>query len=91
MAIDMLLFSTSWCSPCKAMERAGVYTEVEAAGFPVTKIDGDTNRELLNQYGVMAFPTMIIRSDGVPVGRLIGAKDAQTLLRELRLAEERNA
>lgn len=88
MAVDMLLFSTSWCGPCKAMERAGVYSAIESAGFPVTKIDGDTNRELLNQYGVMAFPTMIIRKDGVPVGRIIGAKDANTLLRELRLVEE---
>lgn len=87
MAVDMLLFSTEWCSPCKMMERAGVYTAVEEAGYPVTKIDGDKNRAMLNEFGIQAFPTMIIRKDGVPVGRLIGAKDARTLIAELKLAE----
>lgn len=88
MAVDMLWFSASWCGPCKNMIRAGVLETLEEAGFPVTKIDVDKERNLANQYGIQAMPTMIIRKDGNAVGRLVGAKDAQTLLRELRLAEE---
>lgn len=84
MAIDLLLFSTSWCGPCVAAERAGVYRAVEEAGFKVTKIDGDKNRALLSQYDVMAFPTMIIRKNEVPVGKVVGARDARTLIAELQ-------
>lgn len=87
VAVDLLLFSAEWCGPCKNAERAGVYKAVEEAGFPVTKIDVDTQREIANQYGITAMPTMIIRKDNVPVRRLIGVRDASTLLSELKLAE----
>lgn len=87
MSVDVLLFSTDWCGPCKAMERAGVYSAVESAGYSVTKVDGDKERGLLSQYGIQAFPTFIIRKEGIPVGRLIGARTADSLIAELRLVE----
>lgn len=87
MAVDMLLFTAAWCGPCKNMERAGVYTAIEAAGFPVTKIDVDTQRAIADQYGIRAMPTFIFRKDEVPVGRVTGARDAATLIAELKLVE----
>mgnify|MGYP001093195245 CR=1 FL=1 len=88
MAVDLLVFSAEWCSPCKMAERAGVYDAVREAGFPVTKIDVDKQRAIADQYGIRAMPTYIIRVDNVPYGRIVGAKDAATLIGELRLAEE---
>lgn len=88
MAVDLLVFTAVWCGPCKNVERAGVYKTVEESGFSVTKIDVDQQRAVANEFGITAMPTYIIRKDNVPVGRLIGAKDANTLLRELRLAED---
>ena len=87
MAVDMLLFTAAWCGPCKNMERAGVYTEIEDAGFKVTKIDVDAQRAIANQFGIQAMPTMIIRKDEVPVGRLVGAKPAAVLIAELKRFE----
>lgn len=88
MAVDLLVFSAEWCNPCKAAERAGVYQAVVDAGYPVTKIDVDVQRDVANQHGIKAMPTYILRRDGKPVGRLIGVRDARTLIAELKLAED---
>lgn len=82
--VDLLIFSADWCGPCKAMERAGIYDSIKAAGFPITKIDVDKERAIADQYGITAMPTYIIRRDSVPVGRLIGARDAKSFIAELQ-------
>lgn len=82
--IDLLVFTAAWCSPCVGMQRAGVYTAVEAAGYPVTKIDVDQERAVADQYGITAMPTLIVRKDKVAVGRIIGARDARTLIAEMQ-------
>lgn len=88
MAVDLLVFSAEWCGPCKAAERAGVYQAVVDAGFTVIKIDVDKQREEAAPYGVSAVPTYILRRDEKPVGRIIGVRDARTLIAELKLAED---
>lgn len=87
MAVDLLVFSARWCGPCVSAERAGVYDAVRDAGYEVTKIDTDTNKAMADQFQIRAVPTMIIRADGVPVGRLQGARDARTLIAELKRFE----
>lgn len=82
--VDLLIFSASYCGPCRAMEAAGVYDAVKAAGFGIEKIDTQANPALANQYGINAIPTMIVRKDRVPVVRLIGARDANSLITEMR-------
>lgn len=88
MAVDLLVFSAEWCAPCKAAERAGVYNAVRDAGYEVTKIDVDRQRAVADQFGISAMPTYIIRADQVPVRRIVGARDARTLLAEMKLAEQ---
>jgi thioredoxin-like negative regulator of GroEL len=65
------------------MERAGVYRDVEAAGFKVTKIDVDKNREAANLYRISAMPTFVVLKDGSEQSRSIGARSADQLLAEL--------
>jgi len=68
------------------MEAAGVYDAVRAAGFVIEKIDTQVNPTLADRYGVRAIPTLIIRKDKVAVSRLVGARDAKTLIDALKLA-----
>lgn len=85
--IDLMVFSASYCGPCRQMETSGVYDAVREAGFNVEKIDTQANPELADQFGILAIPTLIIRKDGVPVRRIIGARDKAGLLAEIKLAE----
>jgi thioredoxin 1 len=85
--IDLLVFSAPYCGPCKSMESAGVYQAVVEAGYTIHKIDTQESPEIADQYGVFAIPTIIIRKDGSPVRRLIGAKTKSELLAELKLSE----
>lgn len=81
--IDLLVISTAWCGPCRAMESAGVYKAVEDAGFGVTKVDADKQPAIADQYGAHAVPTLVIRKDGQAVGKLVGARSAESLITEL--------
>lgn len=87
MAVDLIVVSTEWCGPCKNMERAGVYAAVESAGFPVIKIDADKDPITANKYGANAVPTLVIRKDGQAVGKLIGARTAESLIAEMQRFE----
>ena len=82
--IDLLVFSADYCQPCKQMESAGVYAAVKNAGFEVEKIDTQANPTFAAQNHVSAIPTLIIRKDKVPVARIVGARDAKTLIAEMQ-------
>lgn len=85
MSIETLYFTASWCGPCKAMKP--VIAELQSEGHTITKIDVDAERVKADTYGVSAMPTFLILKDGIPVRRIIGAKDKATLLAEFTLAE----
>ncbi len=57
------VFSTSWCGPCQRLVHQ-IYPQkkvIEALDhFIPVYIDGDIHTDLLTQFGVNAFPTMII-------------------------------
>jgi len=67
-------FETTWCGPCKTMDRY-VYNAddvVEAfKNLQAVKVDGDLNRNLVKKYDVKGYPTMIILS---PKGKILGKK-----------------
>lgn len=69
--MELLYFTAKWCVPCRSfgpvMERV-----TEPA---VTKVDVDLNTEMVNLYGVMSVPTVILAKDGFEVARFSGARD----------------
>ncbi len=74
---------TSWCAPCKKMEKE-VFTRPEIANFFNQKfvnvkydMEGNTGETLKDRYGVKVFPTYIfINPEGEAVHRIVGAHTA---------------
>lgn len=57
-------FSADWCGPCRLLQP--VLEEVDS-NYPlldVVKIDVDANRDLADEFGVTALPTLYLYRDG---------------------------
>ncbi len=70
-------FYATWCPPCKKLapiinELAGEYEG--RANF--VKVDGDKSRDLMSEYGVKVYPTVLIFSGGKPVKKILGLRGA---------------
>jgi thiol:disulfide interchange protein len=87
VVLDM---SASWCGFCRRMARE-VYPDPEFVAFSRSQIfvrlfaDTDAlGQDLQDKYRVRGFPTiLVLNSKGQEVGRLEGARDKATLIREL--------
>ena len=69
----LIEFTADWCPPCKMLapivnEIAGKYEGKLRVGL----LDSDINAEVVQQYGVMGLPTLILFVDGLPAERIIG-------------------
>lgn len=69
-------FVTTWCGPCKEMDQL-VYTAADvvaaARGVVAVKLDGDVERELVEQYEVEGYPTLLLLDgDGNVLKRAVG-------------------
>jgi thioredoxin 1 len=53
----MLVFTASWCGPCK--EQKPLMAQIEAAGVDVRVYDVDENPAMARRYGITATPTYI--------------------------------
>lgn len=81
-------FETMWCGPCKTMDQL-VYTSkpvVDAAHNVIAvKVDGDEHRELVKQYGVSAYPTLVLlSSDGQELRRAVGYQSVAAMVEMLK-------
>ena len=71
--VQMLVFSATWCGPCKAMapaveDIARTYAETVA----VAKIDIEASPALANQFEVRGVPTLVVRRGGRQIARHVG-------------------
>ncbi|KAI3748054.1 hypothetical protein L6452_10884 [Arctium lappa] len=71
MVVD---FSASWCGPCKMLEPfirslASKYQEID-----FIKIDVDELKDVAQEFGVQAMPTLVLLKQGKEVERVVGAK-----------------
>lgn len=77
-------FETTWCGPCKQMDQ-WVYNSdpvVErSADLTAVKVDGDENRDLVKQYSVGAYPTIILLDpNGKESKRVVGYQSVQQMV-----------
>lgn len=73
-----VVFSTSWCGPCKRLEEK-VWSDKSVAervskDFVAVKLDGDKETDLKKQFEITAYPTLIIaEADGKVLVKAVGA------------------
>ena len=81
--MNILKFFGSWCNPCKALSKS-----LKDAGIEHKSIDVDENEELTEKYNVMSVPTIVVLDeDDNEVGRFIGSRTKEQLLKELKKYE----
>ena len=81
--INILYFTAVWCGPCKAL--APIMEQI-GREMPVTieKIDVDSDRTKLNEYGVSSVPTLIFLKDGKVVKRTVGMQPKKLLVENIQ-------
>ncbi len=66
-------FSAEWCPPCKMLAPIIHALAAQYQGkLVVGMIDSDAHPELVQRYGVMGIPTLILFQKGEPVQRIVG-------------------
>jgi thioredoxin 1 len=80
-------FWAPWCGPCR---QQGPIVEKVAAQMGeaavVAKANVDDEKNLAQQFGVQAIPTLVILKNGNVVQRFVGVQTAETLAAALRAA-----
>lgn len=80
-------FYSSTCGPCKML--AFVLNDVDkACGDKVTilKVDFDKNKELVEEYEVSGYPTLILMKDGIEKKRTSGLQQKPAIIKMIEEA-----
>ncbi len=75
-------FFSSTCGPCKML--SFVLADVDKVcgdKVNILKIDFDKNRDLVEQYGVAGYPTLILMQDGVEIRRVSGLQQKPAIIK----------
>lgn len=77
-------FWAEWCGPCKMIAPIVEELATDYNGrLKVGKLDADAHQGILNQYGVMAIPTLILFKNGEPAVRLQGFQPKAKIVKQL--------
>lgn len=68
------------CGPCKMLSYVLADVDKNCPGVQILKINFDSNPELLEEYGVTGYPTIILFKDGREVERKAGLQQKPVLI-----------
>ena len=80
-------FWAPWCGPC--LQVAPVVEQIaeeRSESLKVGKLNIDNNPQIAGRYGVMGIPTLLLFSNGQPVGQAVGAQPKAMLEQTLGLS-----
>lgn len=80
-------FYTTWCGPCKLLDRTTWADSKVAAWLAektvALKVDCDKQAALAQRFSVQAYPTLVFaKPDGKEIGRILGYRPAEAFLAE---------
>ena len=74
-------FHADWCGPCRmlapVLEKVAKNVQGKAR---VIKIDIDQSQKVASDFRITSVPTLILFNNGSEVGRLVGLRDAETIV-----------
>ena len=77
-------FWAEWCGPCRMIAPIVEELATDYDGkLKVMKLDADANPNVMQTFGVMAIPTLILFKGGQPVERVTGYMHKDRLLEKL--------
>ncbi|KEO85022.1 thioredoxin family protein [Tumebacillus flagellatus] len=83
--VSLVFFHASWCSPCQTMEEVLVEMQEEAgSSLQVLTLDIDEEGRLLQKFGIMSVPTLLLFQNGHEVERIIGLQSKKVLLEMIK-------
>jgi len=77
-------FWATWCGPCKMLVPIVDGLADELTEVKVCKVNVDEQSELVEKYGVMTVPTLLIFKDGQVVSTSVGMKPKADILEMLK-------
>ena len=83
MKTEVIDFWATWCGPCKLMNPILDEVEKENPSLTITRVDIDSDKDMVEQYNIQSVPTYVILKDGKEVDRVIGAKPKFAFLKRV--------
>ena len=83
MKTEVIDFWATWCGPCKLMNPILDEVEKENPSLTITRIDIDSDKDMVEKYNIQSVPTYVILKDGKEVDRVIGAKPKFAFLKRV--------
>ena len=77
-------FTAEWCGPCKML--SPIVDEIASqyeGKLRVVKVDADANQQVMQQYGILGLPTLMLFKAGEAVERITGFKTKEKILGKL--------
>ena len=83
MKTEVIDFWATWCGPCKLMNPILDEVEKENPDLTITRVDIDSDKDMVQKYNIQSVPTYVILKDGKEVDRIIGAKPKFAFLKRV--------
>ncbi|MBQ9658350.1 MAG: thioredoxin [Clostridia bacterium] len=77
-------FYADWCGPCQIMSPIiDEIAEELGENVKVCKVNSDENMNLLEQFGIMSIPTIIVFINGEVAKTFVGVAEKQKILESI--------